>query len=75
MLIMNMISASPFLQSAGDAPTPSAVSHTNMPQSPATQVPELIAIVGSRLDLQNQTCDLGVTTPSEDEFVPGAFCK
>ncbi len=29
----------------------------------------------SKVDLQNQTCDLGVAAPSEDEFVPGAFCE
>lgn len=63
------------MQSAEDAeaPIPSAVSHTNIPQSPATREPEVIAIAESRQDLQNQTCNLGVVTPSEDEFVPGAF--
>lgn len=29
----------------------------------------------SLLDFQNQTCDLGAMTPSEDEFVPGALCE
>lgn len=29
----------------------------------------------SLLDFQNQTCDLDVVTPSEDEFVPGALCE
>ncbi|XP_052429249.1 transforming acidic coiled-coil-containing protein 3 isoform X1 [Carassius gibelio] len=49
------------------------VSSTNMPQNPAFQVPDLMATPDSKVDLQNQTCDLGVAAPSEDEFVPGAL--
>ncbi|XP_059373199.1 transforming acidic coiled-coil-containing protein 3-like isoform X2 [Carassius carassius] len=41
--------------------------------NPAIQEPELMATQESKLDLQNQTCDLGVVAPSEDEFVPGAL--
>uniref|UniRef100_A0A8C1WLQ2 Transforming, acidic coiled-coil containing protein 3 n=1 Tax=Cyprinus carpio TaxID=7962 RepID=A0A8C1WLQ2_CYPCA len=44
------------------------VSITNKSQSP-----ELMATPESKVDLQNQTCDLGVVAPSEDEFVPGAL--
>ncbi|CAM4726017.1 unnamed protein product [Leuciscus chuanchicus] len=44
----------------------SAVSHTYI-----SQEPEIMATPDSLLDFQNQTCDLGVMTPSEDEFVPG----
>ncbi|KAI7805795.1 transforming acidic coiled-coil-containing protein 3 [Triplophysa rosa] len=56
-----------------EASIPSAVSHINIPQSPAIHKPELTATAESRPDLQNQTCDHVVVTPSEDEFVPGAF--
>ncbi|XP_059421917.1 transforming acidic coiled-coil-containing protein 3-like isoform X1 [Carassius carassius] len=49
------------------------VSSTNMPQNPAFQVPDLMATPDSKVDLQNQTNDLGVAAPSEDEFVPGAL--
>ncbi|XP_052468715.1 transforming acidic coiled-coil-containing protein 3 [Carassius gibelio] len=46
---------------------------TNISQNPAIQEPELMATQESKVDLQNQTCDLGVVAPSEDEFVPGAL--
>ncbi|XP_016090822.1 transforming acidic coiled-coil-containing protein 3-like isoform X1 [Sinocyclocheilus grahami] len=49
------------------------MSITNIHQNPAIQEPELMATPESKVDLQNQTCDLGVVAPSEDEFVPGAF--
>ncbi|XP_056616481.1 transforming acidic coiled-coil-containing protein 3 [Triplophysa dalaica] len=63
------------MQQAEDAEAsiPSAVSHINIPQSPAIHEPEPEATTESRTDLQNQTFDLVVVTPSEDEFVPGAF--
>ncbi|KAK9964236.1 hypothetical protein ABG768_005428 [Culter alburnus] len=51
----------------------SAVSHTNISQNPAKREPEIIATPESIVCLQNQTCDLGVVAPSEDEFVPGAL--
>ncbi|XP_067241486.1 transforming acidic coiled-coil-containing protein 3 isoform X2 [Chanodichthys erythropterus] len=51
----------------------SAVSHTNISQSPAKREPEIIATPESMVCFQNQTCDLGVVAPSEDEFVPGAL--
>ncbi|XP_056110962.1 transforming acidic coiled-coil-containing protein 3 isoform X2 [Rhinichthys klamathensis goyatoka] len=37
------------------------------------QEPEIMATPESLLDFQNQTCDLGVMAPSEEEFVPGAL--
>ncbi|XP_077092666.1 transforming acidic coiled-coil-containing protein 3 [Siphateles boraxobius] len=46
----------------------STVSHTYI-----SQKPEIVATPESLLDFQNQTCDLGVVAPSEDEFVPGAL--
>ncbi|KAI2657973.1 Transforming acidic coiled-coil-containing protein 3 [Labeo rohita] len=49
------------------------VSNTNIPQNPATQEPDLMSTSEFKVDLQNQTCDLGVAAPSEDEFVPGAL--
>ncbi|XP_016151066.1 transforming acidic coiled-coil-containing protein 3 isoform X1 [Sinocyclocheilus grahami] len=49
------------------------VSSTNIPQNPALQVPDLMATPKSKVDLLNQTCDLGMVAPSEDEFVPGAL--
>uniref|UniRef100_A0A8C1XJK2 Transforming, acidic coiled-coil containing protein 3 n=1 Tax=Cyprinus carpio TaxID=7962 RepID=A0A8C1XJK2_CYPCA len=48
-------------------------SSTNIPQNPALLVPDLMATPESKVDLQNQTCDLGVAAPIEDEFVPGAL--
>ncbi|KAK2896931.1 hypothetical protein Q8A67_011419 [Cirrhinus molitorella] len=49
------------------------VSKTNMPQNPAKDEPDLMATSEFKVDLQNQTCDLGMGAPSEDEFVPGAL--
>ncbi|KAG1934419.1 transforming acidic coiled-coil-containing protein [Pimephales promelas] len=37
------------------------------------QEPEIMAAPESLLQFHNQTCDLGVMAPSEDEFVPGAL--
>ncbi|XP_051945931.1 transforming acidic coiled-coil-containing protein 3-like [Xyrauchen texanus] len=41
--------------------------------SPAPQEPEGTATPEPRPDLQNQICDFGVATPSEEEFVHGAL--
>uniref|UniRef100_A0A673MC83 Transforming acidic coiled-coil-containing protein 3-like n=1 Tax=Sinocyclocheilus rhinocerous TaxID=307959 RepID=A0A673MC83_9TELE len=49
------------------------MSSTNIPQNPALQMPDLMATPESKVDLLNQTCDLGMAAPSEDEFVPGAL--
>uniref|UniRef100_A0A671QD55 Transforming acidic coiled-coil-containing protein 3-like n=1 Tax=Sinocyclocheilus anshuiensis TaxID=1608454 RepID=A0A671QD55_9TELE len=49
------------------------MSSTSIPQNPALQVPDLMATPESKVDLLNQTCDLGMAAPSEDEFVPGAL--
>ncbi|KAA0718162.1 Transforming acidic coiled-coil-containing protein 3 [Triplophysa tibetana] len=56
-----------------EASIPSAVSHINITRSPAIHEPEPNATAESIPDLQNHTCDLVAITPSEDEFVPGAF--
>nr|XP_055025399.1 transforming acidic coiled-coil-containing protein 3 [Misgurnus anguillicaudatus]XP_055025400.1 transforming acidic coiled-coil-containing protein 3 [Misgurnus anguillicaudatus]XP_055025401.1 transforming acidic coiled-coil-containing protein 3 [Misgurnus anguillicaudatus] len=55
-----------------DVEAPAAI-HTEIPQSPATQEPEVTATPEPKQDLLNQTCELGMATPSEDEFVPGAL--
>ncbi|XP_073691012.1 transforming acidic coiled-coil-containing protein 3 [Garra rufa] len=49
------------------------VSSINIPQNPAIQELDLMATSEFKVDLQNQTCDLGMGAPSEDEFVPGAL--
>ncbi|XP_067277642.1 transforming acidic coiled-coil-containing protein 3 isoform X2 [Pseudorasbora parva] len=52
------------------------MAETNLPvkkQNPAIHESEIMVSLDSIVDLQNQTCDLGVVAPSEDEFVPGAL--
>lgn len=62
------------LQTANDVEA-SAPIHTEIPPSPATKEPEVTATPEPKQDLLNQTCELGMATPSEDEFVPGALCE